>query len=168
MIQGATMLTKLKYALAAAALATAPMSANALSFYSDIAAGGTYEVGTGFKKITAVANGPEGSNSFTVELANNLASTHTVGFGTQYFSSTLPGLSISDGVNTYTGAFSVALAAGATQTITVSYAALSGGENLGVVMSSVPLPAGGALLLSALGLGFVARRRKASKEAALA
>ncbi len=156
------MKTSLKMLAAAAAIAIAPVSASALTFGSDLAAGDTYNVTDGSQGLVAVAVNPEAAGNFSINVTNNAASTWTFSFGEIYLNNSFPGGSFSfePGGVTATGPFSVALAAGQTYTLTVFYDALSAGDVLGARLNAVPLPAGIILLMSALGLTAVMRKRR--------
>lgn len=151
----------------AAALAAAPLSASALSFYGDVAPGDTYNFTDGQQSLVAVAVNDEAAGSFSFDVTNNTASTWTFLFGIPFLNNNLTNGSFSFGpdITNETGSFTQAVAAGDTVTLTVFYDDLFGGDNnLGAVFSAVPLPAGLVLLLSALGIAGVMRssRRGAS------
>ena len=160
------MIKTLKYCSFAAALAFAPISASALGFFGDIGAGDTYNFSSGEQTMVAQAINPEAAGSFSFDVMNDRASTWTFNFGVPYLNNALPGGNFTFGpningasVNNATGVFSLALAAGETVTMTIFHDALVKGNRLGARFSAVPLPAGLVLLLSALGMTALVRRR---------
>lgn len=156
---------KMKTTVAAAAIALLPGIASALSFAGSVMVpGGTYNVTDPQGQLAAVAIADEAAGSFSFDVTNNTSSTWTFTFGDTYINNSLPGGTFSMGsVVGATGPFSVALAAGETQTLTVFYDDVERGDVLGARFSAVPLPAGVLLMLSALGgLAFMGRRRSAA------
>lgn len=151
---------------AVAAMSCLPLSASALSYFSGgVEPGETYSFSDGSSRVVASAIADEAAGSFSFDVTNDQSSTWVLNFGQQYFNNSLPGGTISFGssIAGATAPFSVALAAGQTETLTVFYSDLVRGDVFGARFSAVPLPAGALLLLSALGLAGVARGRKSTK-----
>ena len=167
------MLGKFKYAAVALALSIAPMSASALTFFDGgpgyVVGGGTYEIGSGFKRVNALSQG-EGPGSFTLTVANNLASltTFSFNFGTKFFNTTFPSYTITFAGNAVTAPFTTSLQGGQSKDLVVTYGALTKGDRFAATLSSVPVPAAGFLLLGALGAAAAMRRRKPVQDAAAA
>lgn len=165
------MLAKLKYAVAAVALSLAPVSASALTFYSVpgyVVGGGTYEIGSGLQKVNALSVNGEAAGSFTITVANNLASLarFSFDFGSLFFNTTFPSYTIAYDGTIVTAPFTTSLAGGESKDIVVSYGTLGAGDRFAATLSSVPVPAAGLLLLGALGAAGALRRRKPAKTAA--
>ncbi|MDA7422761.1 VPLPA-CTERM sorting domain-containing protein [Tritonibacter multivorans] len=157
----------MKTTVAAAALALLPGIASALSFAGTVAPGSTYNVTDPQGQLVAVGIADEVGGSFSFDVTNNGASTWNFTFGDTFLNNSLPGATFSMGsVVGATGPFSVALAAGETQTLTVFYDDVVRGDVLGARFSAVPLPAGVLLMLSALGgLAVMGRRRNSATAA---
>lgn len=162
------MFKTVKHFALAATLALAPLSASALSFGGDIAEGDTYTFTSGEQTVVAVAIGDTPAGSFSFDVMNDAATTWTFNFGSPFLNNSLPGGNFNFGpeIQGATGPFSLALAAGETVTLTVFYDELVRGDVLGARFSAVPLPAGLVLLLSALGMAAVVRRRGSAVAAA--
>lgn len=162
------MFSKLKYAVLAAGVAMTPMSAQALAFYTNGAyetTGSVYEIGSGLKKINALAVHDLAAGTFTVTVQNNKASTFNFEFGETYYKNTLAGFSLTfDGV-AITAPFTVALNAGDSKDLVFTYGVQTKGLGLGATLASIPLPASGALLVGALGAAALLRRRKSGAAA---
>lgn len=173
---------KLSTLTLAAAIAVAPFAANAFSVNpnSNIAAGGTYEIGAGpyYWDATFSGNDADGSASFTfvnttgsdshIQIADGTVGQSNAGWFSQGVTATW-----SNGASAFVagaktsvgGGWSIAtfIADNASDTLTISWAGAKGFKSdIDFTVAAVPLPAGVLLLGTALvGMGAFASRRKA-------
>ncbi len=155
----------------------APIAANAFSVdsMSNIANGGSYDVSSGPFFWDATFTGADGAGSVVFDFANTTSSSTTVGMaqGTVLqFSGQFDGVtaawangqsqSVAPGQNAIINISSL-LAQGSSDILTISWGNVTGARaNIDIDVAAVPLPAGAALLGTAVvGFGAFSRRKKA-------
>lgn len=161
----------------AAALVLAPLGASAFSVdsMSNISNGGSYDVASGPFFWDATFTGADGAGSVVFDFANTSSSSTTLGLaqGTVLqFSGQFDGVtaswangqsqSVAPGENAIINISSL-LAQGTSDLLTISWGNVTGSRaNIDIDVAAVPLPAGAALLGTALlGFGAFSRRRNA-------
>ncbi len=173
----------IKTLAAAALVAIAPAAASAFSVNSssNIAAGGSYEIGDGPYYWDAAFNGNDGSGSVSFTFSNTTGSdTHFQiadgSVGQSFAGSFAGGVTASWGsgatafvpgaTTSVGGGWSIAtlIAEGASDVLTISWVGAQGFKaDIDFTVSAVPLPAGVLLLGTALvGAGAFASRRKSA------
>jgi hypothetical protein len=180
------MFNRLKFLAVAAAVAMAPLGASAatLNPINDIVSGGTYDIDLGPYAFGVFMTSSDNVLSYTFNFTNTSAVSQTFGAvvatvlqSTAQFVGGMTAawtngdsIMIAQGTGpanhpSRTQGFSIftQLSAGETDTLTLTFGDTTGRGNAGLQMTvaSVPVPAGGLLLIGALG-GIAALRRRKS------
>lgn len=151
------MMSKLRYIVAAAALALAPISASATTTdyaFQDPLSGSVWNFSDGTSKTFQFAPkyGTEGGQ-YIVNIYNDLAD--TLRYQVAVLETTFEQLSITEGASPLKGAWSI---------LTVNYTADDALRGIYFTLEAVPLPAAALLMLTALGGLAVSRRRTGAAE----
>lgn len=157
------MIKKLKYAAAAAFAAIAPGAASALTFSGGpgtLEDGDTFLFSTSPADVGAIAFGPEGAGSITINILNDVGSNLRLAFdliGDTLHSTvfTLDGTVFNPVVGT-----EFAAAISGLSTLVITYTGADAFDSIAFELAAVPLPAAAAMMLTALGGLALAKFRK--------